>query len=490
MQLFAIIADVDDLNNKSRIVVEHFLKQRLSQDQVDAYLKHYDEYLEVHHKVSAKKEGKRKKTSLNSVKVLKICTQINGELEQRQKIFVLLRLIEYINSEKEATEQEHEFVDTVSDVFNIPNEELADIKRFVICSEETTDDSEKLLLINSAETLVGREKNRHIRHDTLSGSLMVLSIESVGMYALKFFGDDELLLNGQIIDPERVYILTQGSSIRSSKVSPIYYSDIISRFLSDKSENRIIFTADEITYRFKGGKIGLHPLNFSEESGKLIGIMGASGSGKSTLLNILNGNYVPYSGKVTVNGYDIHHEEDEVSGMIGYISQDDLLIEELTVYQNLFLNAKLCFDGMSDEDIAIRVKDTLTALGLYEIKDIQVGNPMNKKISGGQRKRLNCGLELIREPSVLFVDEPTSGLSSRDSENIMDLLKELALKGKLIFVVIHQPSSEIFKMFDMLMITDTGGYPIYYGNPLDAIVYFKTEVQAINQSESECARCG
>ena len=85
MQLFAIIADVDDLNNKSRIVVEHFLKQRLSQDQVDAYLKHYDEYLEVHHKVSAKKEGKRKKTSLNSVKVLKICTQINGELEQRQK---------------------------------------------------------------------------------------------------------------------------------------------------------------------------------------------------------------------------------------------------------------------------------------------------------------------------------------------------------------------------------------------------------------------
>ena len=72
----------------------------------------------------------------------------------------------------------------------------------------------------------------------------------------------------------------------------------------------------------------------------------------------------------------------------------------------------------------------------------------------------------------------------------MDLLKELALKGKLIFVVIHQPSSEIFKMFDKLMIMDTGGYPIYLGNPLDAIVYFKTEVQAINQSESECTRCG
>lgn len=490
MQLFAIIADVDDLNNKSRIVVENFLKQRLSLDQVQVYLGHYDEYLESHHKISKKKEGKRKKTALNSVKVLKICTQINAELEQRQKIFVLLRLVEYINIDKTPSDQELEFVDTVSDVFNIPAEELKDIKAFVTCSERSIEDTEKLLIINSSSALVGRENNKHIEHDTLAGTLAVLSIESVGTYAIKFFGNEELLLNGQIIDPERTYILTQGSSIRSSKVNPIYYSDVISRFLSGKSESKIVFTADEITYRFKGGKIGLHPLEFSEQSGRLIGIMGASGSGKSTLLNILNGNYTPYSGSVKINGNDIHHEKDQVTGMIGYISQDDLLIEELTVYQNLFLNAKLCFDGLSDEEIGKRADETLIALGLYEIKDIQVGSPMNKKISGGQRKRLNCGLELIREPSVLFVDEPTSGLSSRDSENIMDLLKELALKGKLIFVVIHQPSSEIFKMFDKLMIMDTGGYPIYMGNPLDAIVYFKTEVQAINQSESECTRCG
>ncbi|MEZ4721919.1 MAG: ATP-binding cassette domain-containing protein [Flavobacteriales bacterium] len=490
MQLFAIIADVDDLNNKSRSVVEAFLKQRLSQDQVEVYLGHYDEYLETHHKVSEKKEGKRKKTALNSVKVLKICTQINGELEQRQKVFVLLRLVEYINVDKTPSDQEHEFVDTVSEVFNIPHEELKDIKEFITCSKDSVEDSAKILIINRDKELTGRTFNKHIEHDSLGGSLCVLSIESVSMYVLKFFGHEELLLNGQIIDPERTYMLTQGSSIRSSRVSPIYYSDIISRFLSDRTEHKIVFAANEITYRFKGGKIGLHPLRFSEESGRLIGIMGASGSGKSTLLNILNGNYTPFSGSVTINGVDIHHDKKGVNGMIGYISQDDLLIEELTVYQNLFLNAKLCFDGLSDQEIGKRVDNTLISLGLYEIKDIQVGSPMNKKISGGQRKRLNCGLELIREPSVLFVDEPTSGLSSRDSENIMDLLKELALKGKLIFVVIHQPSSDIFKMFDKLMIMDTGGYPIYLGNPLDAIVYFKTEVQAINQSESECTKCG
>ncbi len=85
--------------------------------------------------------------------------------------------------------------------------------------------------------------------------------------------------------------------------------------------------------------------------------------------------------------------------------------------------------------------------------------PLNKKISGGQRKRLNISLELIREPAIMFLDEPTSGSSSRDSENILDLLKELARKGKLLFIVIHQPSSEIFKMFDKLIILDTGRIP-------------------------------
>jgi ABC-type multidrug transport system ATPase subunit len=156
----------------------------------------------------------------------------------------------------------------------------------------------------------------------------------------------------------------------------------------------------------------------------------------------------------------------------------------------LFYNAKLCFGKYSDEQITQMVMRTLTDLGLEHTKDLKVGSPLEKTISGGQRKRLNIGLELIREPAVLFVDEPTSGLSSRDSENIMDLLKELALKGKLVFVVIHQPSSEIFKLFDKLMILDVGGYPVYYGNPVDAVIYFKRLVNHVNSEESECISCG
>jgi ABC-type multidrug transport system ATPase subunit len=218
--------------------------------------------------------------------------------------------------------------------------------------------------------------------------------------------------------------------------------------------------------------------------------MGASGAGKSTLLSVLNGINPPYDGEVLLNGISIHKEREKIKGLIGYVSQDDHLIEDLTVFNNLFYNAKLCFGNLTEEEIIQRVDNLLKNLGLYEIRNMKVGSPLNKKISGGQRKRLNISLELIREPAILFLDEPTTGLSSRDSENILDLLKELARKGKLLFIVIHQPSSDIFKMFDKLIILDTGGYLIYNGNPVDSIEYFKKKIGQPNYNDSECYACG
>lgn len=96
--------------------------------------------------------------------------------------------------------------------------------------------------------------------------------------------------------------------------------------------------------------------------------------------------------------------------MIGFVPQDDLLIEELTVYQNLLYTARLCFACLTDEEIGQRVEKMLKELDLEEIKDLEVGSPIRKTISGGQRKRLNIALELIREPAILYLDEPTSGL--------------------------------------------------------------------------------
>ncbi|HTF05536.1 MAG TPA: ATP-binding cassette domain-containing protein [Bacteroidia bacterium] len=490
MQLFAIIAKVDGVTSASRGIVESFLKQQLNIELVEEYLTVFDDFLEQHHQVSKRKDGSQKRTSLASVKVLRICTQINEELTQKQKVVVLLRLIEFIHTSNEISEQELEFVQTVSETFNIDAVEFSRMRAFVEKSYADMPDIAEFLVIDGKP----EQKFEHAHHifvDSMgAGCVVAISIPSVSMYACRYFGGTELNLNGQAMIPNKVYILTPGSSLRSSKVQPIYYSDVISAYMSRAARTRITFNANSIEFQFKGGKLGLRGVNIHEESGKLIGIMGGSGAGKSTLLNVLNTNESPTKGEVLINGIDIHRQKDKIEGVIGHVSQDDLLIEELTVFQNLYYNAKLCFGNYAESEIVRLVDELLADLGLYEARNLKVGSPLDKKISGGQRKRLNIALELIREPSVLFVDEPTSGLSSRDSENIMDLLKELALKGKLVFVVIHQPSSDIFKMFDKLLILDNGGFPIYYGNPVDAVVYFKKMVNHVNSDESECPTCG
>jgi len=496
MQLFAIIAKVEDNSvdepvpegkNDGRQIVLDFLEYQLNKELVNEYIQVFDAYLEAHQGRNKKKDGKRKRTSMNSVKVLRICTQINEELAQKQKIIVLIRILEFVNTGV-VTDQEIEFATTVADTFNISSDEFEDCKKFVEAQISVFEDSSHLMVVNNIlnETFESNYKNtKHIHSPNLQGEIRILRVSSVNLYFLKYFGEDNVILNGQNLDPKRNYVLTHGSSIRSKKVKPIYQSDVISRFLSDTVSEKIVFKATNIQYVFKGGNIGLHPFNMVEESGKLLGIMGGSGAGKSTLLNLLNGNYKPTEGEVTINGIDIHSKEakDKIEGVIGYVSQDDLLIEELTVFENLYYNAKLCFGDLSNSEISDLVLKLLNDLGLYETKDLKVGSPLQKTISGGQRKRVNIGLELIREPAVLFVDEPTSGLSSRDSQNIMDLLKELTLKGKLIFVVIHQPSSDIFKMFDKLLILDLGGYPVYFANPVDGIQYFKQLANYANVNE-------
>ncbi|MBR6866747.1 MAG: ABC transporter permease, partial [Prevotella sp.] len=136
------------------------------------------------------------------------------------------------------------------------------------------------------------------------------------------------------------------------------------------------------------------------------------------------------------------------------------------------------------------VVKTLKDLGLDAASHLKVGSPINKYISGGQRKRLNIALELIREPAVLFLDEPTSGLSSADTEKVINLLKEQTYKGKLIIVNIHQPSSDVYKLFDRLWLLDRGGYPVFDGNPIDAITYFKQAACYADAETSACPTCG
>lgn len=496
-QLFAIITKQDGgVTERERNFVLQYFQQQLAQDAVKEYIALYDKFAEEGKEDDASGEDgaeagkKRKLTSVkDSVKTLGICKKINKTLTQKQKFIVLVKLLELVAIDKNFTPQRMQIIDTVSDVFNIRNEEYKMIESFVVQDEIGQLDYSDILIADSRET-APLQFAKHIHSEKLDGEIIFLFIKSEDMYFVKYTGHSETSLNGFTVAPHRIYLYSHGSVIKASKGAPLYYSDVVNKFMSDAKSNNLSFNVNDLEFRFPNGAVGLRDINISEGAGRLIAIMGGSGAGKTTLLNVLAGIEKPSLGEVLINGINIHQADDRIKGIIGYIAQDDILLEELTVFQNLYYNAKLCFKDLPEAEIVKKVEHTLASLGLLHIKDITVGNVMNKKISGGQRKRLNIALELIREPAVMFVDEPTSGLSSRDSENVIDLLKELSLKGKLIFVVIHQPSSDIYKMFDKLFLLDTGGFPIFYGNPVEAVTYFKTTTNQIDSDRGQCPTCG
>jgi len=489
MQLFALVGSSNQKPDEGREVVRNYLLQQLNQKLVSRYLQYFDIYQAEQKLKLQDTERIKKRFSASSVKVLKIATVINEELNYYQKLIVLIQLLEFLNSSSTGiSSQEIEFANTIADTFNINTDEYLEIYAFITDNFRSRVPGKNILFINSNTENQGEEGYLYKEH--FNNELRVLNIYSANLLLLKSLKGGELTLNGQLVEPRRVYFMRSGSSLRQPHVTPLTYTELTTRFYKDRQQTRFNFSAKDISFNYPGSKAGLKPLSFSSTSGNLVGIMGDSGTGKTTLVNVLAGIIPPASGEVLINDLNIHNDSGKIKGLIGYVSQDDLLMEELTIYQNLYYNARLCFDHLSKASIARKVLALLKSLGLYEIRDMKVGNPLDKKISGGQRKRLNIALELIREPSVMFLDEPTSGLSSRDSENIMDLLKELAQKGKLIFVVIHQPSSEIFRIFNQLIVLDVGGYMIYEGDAVEAINYFKSRVNHVNRDDTECSLCG
>jgi ABC-type multidrug transport system ATPase subunit len=501
IHIFAIVSTINPggISSRGKKILRSYLRRYLNRELEEEYYALFENNLEFYSNElkSVDKAELSDEDSLITFQITNICRQIKKGLFLEERMIVFLQLLEFAFEDGLISEQEKTIVDIVSRTFNISKKEYDNACAFMIgrSYDEVTPDC--ILIIENenpkfwaGNTYKNYESWRHIRMKGFKGHMFVLHIESTGSLILTYDGTLTLYFKGRDIIACRPYLLERGVNIKGQGIDPIYYSRIYKKFVSRKFPETIVFEGHEIEFLFKNSDNGVRKMNFRIESGNLIGLMGGSGVGKTTMLNLLHGKTRPTSGNIYINGYNLNDEADKLTGLIGFVPQDDMLIEELTVYQNMYFNARLCFGDYNEDQLSKTVDKVLFDLDLFDIKDLQVGDPMNKKVSGGQRKRLNIGLELMREPGVLFVDEPTSGLSSFDSEKVMTLLKNQALSGKLVFTIIHQPSSDILKMFDKLWILDKGGYMIYDGDPVEALVYFKTETSQANAAESECPNCG
>ena len=433
LSLFALFGKEENVDEaRAKNLLEDYLRHHFGIRKINTYLGLYDDMRGVY---------EMSEDLDTEAIVASVCDNLHGKIRATEEAMLLLRIMEFcgINSTKI-----HPIFRTMAEKFNVPEQLFNDFIDFV-----SNKASEHVMLLQP---------------EGFDGQLKTLLLPTTGTLIFTYIGDDKVLLNDVPVLPGAYQVWLQSSVLKGKNGHPIYYSSILAEYNKKSGKNednsqQVAFCGRNINFRFPNSDNGMHNLNFTLRSGELLAIMGGSGTGKTTLLSILNGSLIPQEGQITINGHDI--SEQKAKDLIGFVPQDDLLIEELTVYQNLYYTAKLCFASLSEEEIDRRVMKILKDLGLDATKNLKVG-----------------------------LDEPTCGLSSADTEKVINLLKEQTYKGKLVVVNIHQPSSDVYKLFDRLWLLDKGGYPVFDGNPIDAITYFKGAANYADAETSACPTCG
>ncbi|KAI8853994.1 hypothetical protein BC829DRAFT_381042 [Chytridium lagenaria] len=201
-------------------------------------------------------------------------------------------------------------------------------------------------------------------------------------------------------------------------------------------------------------------------SRRLTAIMGPSGAGKTTFMNVLMARLPVRGGKLYINGQEA--EMNKYKKIIGYVPQDDIMLRELTVRENIKHSASIRLPSdWSGKTVEEFVDSVMDVLNLSHMK-LPVG------VSGGQRKRVNIGMELAAVPLALFLDEPTSGLDSTAALKVAEILKRIASIGLTVVAVIHQPRFEIFQQFDDILMIAPGGKTAYLGPTNCVLEYFES----------------
>lgn len=230
----------------------------------------------------------------------------------------------------------------------------------------------------------------------------------------------------------------------------------------------VAIKAQRIVKQFENGNFGLHECSFEIPSKSLLAVMGPSGCGKSTLLKALNGDAPPSSGNVYISGLELNENYDYLKTQIGYVPQDDIVHRELTVEQSLYYAAKLRLDNTEESFIQQKINQVIKDLNIGHIRNNLVG-----KISGGQRKRVSIAVEILTDPLILFLDEPTSPLDPQTIEEFLGILRNLSERGTTVIMVTHKP--EDLNYMDAVIFMAEGGYKVYHGDTTGYLNYFHVE---------------
>ena len=270
--------------------------------------------------------------------------------------------------------------------------------------------------------------------------------------------------NGVFVNGKKI-----GSSEIISKTDAVYIGRY--RFSIEAGpenlSNETAIRVDGIS-QFFNKVVKLHDTSLEIPKKSLVAILGPSGCGKSILLKALSGDTPPKKGHIYIFGLELNENYEYLKTQIGYVPQDDIVHGDLTVLESLYYAAKLRLTHLNQFEIEKKIDEILAILNISEIKNSTI-----KKISGGQRKRVCIGVELLTDPQILFLDEPTSPLDPQTVYDFLEALRNLTLKGTTVVMVTHKP--EELHYMDKAIFMAEGGHVVYYDNTDSFLDYFQVD---------------
>lgn len=321
--------------------------------------------------------------------------------------------------------------------------------------------------------------------------LTIDSLQVSRRHALLYINGDSIILedqdttNGTFVNGE----LIKGRVVVTEDDEISIGSHLI-RLVGKALSKPLAITAKSIEKVYPRGNVGLHRMDLNISRDEFVALMGPSGCGKSTLLKCLNGANPVTAGEIRIQGLKLNNENfNMLKKHIGYVPQDDIVHRELTVKQTLYYAAKLRMSAdVSNREIHEKIAQVLTSLNLPEVADI-----LPKRISelsGGQRKRISIAVELMNDPTILFLDEPTSPLDPETIDEFLNCIRGLAQAGQTVIMVTHKPSD--LEKVDKVIFLSKGGYQTYYGDKSELSEYFQVgsinEIYSLLKDEQEGSR--
>ncbi len=229
---------------------------------------------------------------------------------------------------------------------------------------------------------------------------------------------------------------------------------------------------DGVSHEFNEKQTALDNIEFSVSRGEMLCIIGPSGCGKSTLLSAIAGQLKPTRGHIRLNGISLYIHRERLAPFITYMPQEEAINSNLTVREHLDHACSIRRPQISRKEQTKRIDSILAELALQPLAHRMAGSAGDKTISGGERGRLNLGLDLGSAAEILLFDEPISGLSSKDSEHVAETLKGIA-QDKIVIASLHRPGSSVLSLFDKVLLLDKGGCVAFFGTSTEMFEYFK-----------------